>query len=145
MYETTIGGISHVIQLAVAPVFLLTAIGTLLNVLTNRLGRIIDRARILEGRLEHASPEHLASLHGSLAVLSRRAKLVGRAITLSTTTALLICTVIAMLFFGDVLRFNISLVIVILFVTAMVALVAALICFLREIFIATATLRIGPH
>ena len=79
--------VAHAIQLAVAPVFLLTGIAAILTVMTNRLGRVIDRARVLEERLERASQESLTTLRADLAVLSRRAKLNGRAITLCTTTA----------------------------------------------------------
>ena len=146
MHEVpTIGTVAHVIQLAVAPVFLLTAIGTLLSVMTNRLSRIIDRARLLEARLESAPSESVAGMHAHLATLSRRATLINRAITLSTTTALLVCTVIAILFLGDFLHFNITIPVACLFITAMLLLVLALLSFLREIFIATANLRIGPH
>ncbi len=93
-----VSGVAHVIQLAVAPVFLLSGIGAMLAVMTNRLSRVIDRARVLESRLHNSSPEMINSLHADLATLSLRAKLVGRAITFCTITALLICTVIAILF-----------------------------------------------
>ncbi len=139
------GTVAHVIQLAIAPVFLLTAIGTLLSVMTNRLSRIIDRARLLESRLESAPPESAPGIHSHLATLSRRAKLINRAITLSTVTALLVCTVIAILFLGDFLRCNITFPVAFLFILAMLSLVLALLNFLREIFIATVNLRIGPH
>ncbi len=140
-----VGTIAHVIQLAVAPVFLLTAIGTLLSVMTNRLSRIIDRARALEARLETALPDGVAGIHAHLATLSRRAKLINRAITLSTATALLVCTVIAILFLGEFLQFNLTYPVALLFILAMLLLVLALVNFLREIFTATVNLRIGPH
>ncbi len=139
------GAIAHVIQLAVAPVFLLTGIGTLLSVMTNRLSRIIDRARALEAKLDNAPTESLADHHAHLATLSRRAKLINRAITLCTITALLICTVIAIIFLGDFLQFNITIPVAFLFVTAMLSLVAGLLNFLREVFVATMNLRIGPQ
>ena len=101
-----VSGIAHVIQLAVAPVFLLTGIGAILAVMTNRLGRIIDRARVLEVMLNAASPEMLPVLRNDLATLSRRAKLISFAITLCTTTALLICMVIAILFLSAFLHFD---------------------------------------
>ena len=136
--------IAHVIQLSVAPVFLLTAIGTMLSVMTNRLGRVIDRARVLEARLDAAPPEGVPHLHAYLATLSRRADLIGHAITLCTSTAVLVCTVIALLFLGDYLRYDMSVPVALLFIVAMLFLVAGLINFLREIFIAKASLRIGP-
>jgi hypothetical protein len=145
MYDIDkIGSIAHVIQLAVAPVFLLTAIGTLLSVMTNRLTRVIDRARLLEAKLEHTPPESVQAIHTHLATLSRRATLINRAITLCTTTALLVCTVIAILFLGYFVRFEITIPVALLFILAMLLLVLGLLSFLREIFIATVNLRIGP-
>jgi hypothetical protein len=81
-----VSGIAHVIQLAIAPVFLLTGIGAILAVMTSRLGRIIDRARVLEAMLNAPSPKMLAVLRNDLATLSRRAKLISFAITLCTTS-----------------------------------------------------------
>ena len=141
----TVVALGHVIELSVAPVFLLTAVGTLLSVMTNRLARIIDRARYHEAKLEGASSETTAKLHELLAVLSRRADLIGHAIFLSTSTALLVCTVIALLFLGDYLRYDVSLPIAALFILAMLLLVIGLICFLREVFIAKGSLQIGPN
>jgi hypothetical protein len=140
-----IGAVSHVVQLAVAPVFLLTAIAAMLTVMTNRLGRIIDRAHILDAKLENTPPELVAVLHAELVILSRRSKHVSLAITLCTTTALLVCGVIAILFLGNFFQFGIAIPIALLFITAMLLLVVAFLIFLREIFIATANLRIGPH
>ena len=140
-----IGTIAHVIQLSIAPVFLLTAICTLLTVTTNRLSRIIDRARYLEAKLESASPESVAGINTHLGALSSRAKLINRAITLATAAALLVCTVIAILFLGDFFGLNIMIPVAFLFILAMLSLVVALLSFLREIFVATANLRIGPQ
>lgn len=141
--DAGITGIAHVIQLSVAPVFLLSGIGAMLAVMTNRLARVIDRARLLEGQLP-GKPGDVESLHGQLATLSRRAKLVGRSITLCTITALLVCAVIAILFLSAFLGFDASVPVALLFVAAMLAFFAGLLTFLREIFLATASLRIGP-
>jgi len=141
----TIGAVASVIQLSVAPVFLLTAIGTMLSVMTNRLARIIDRARYHEAKLENAPPEAVPQLKESLATLSKRANLIGLAIFLCTATALLVCTVIALLFLGDYLLYDISLPIAGLFILGMLLMVIGLISFLREIFIAKASLHIGPY
>jgi hypothetical protein len=137
--------VAHAVQLAVAPVFLLTGIGAILAVMTNRLGRVIDRARVLEEKLEEASPESLATLRTDLAVLSRRAKLNGRAITLCTTTALLVCTVVAVLFLSAFLGFDASILVALLFIAAMLCFFLGLLCFLREIYLATMNLRIGAR
>ena len=72
MLEFSDVAVAHAVQLAVAPVFLLTGIAAILSVMTNRLGRVIDRARVLEGKLEEASPESVAVLRADLAVLSQR-------------------------------------------------------------------------
>jgi hypothetical protein len=143
--DLRVPGIAHVIQLAVAPVFLLSGVGVTLTVLTNRLARIVDRARALEARPDHPDPALQARLHDDLAVLSRRAKLVNLALTLATTCALLVCLVIVALFMGPVLAVDLSAVIALLFVAAMGAFVGALVCFLREIFVSTASLRIGRN
>ncbi len=140
-----INDIAHVIQLAVAPVFLLTAIGAMLSVMTNRLSRVIDRARVIEAKLEAESPDRLREHHLHLTILSRRAKLVGRAITFCTTAAILICLVIVILFLDHFLRFNIAIPVSLLFILAMLAMIVGLVCFLREIFIGTVSLRIGPR
>jgi uncharacterized protein DUF2721 len=137
--------VAHAIQLAVAPVFLLSGIGAILAVMTNRLGRIIDRARVLEEKLDGAGAEILASLRADLAILSRRAKLISRAITLCTTTALLVCTVIAVLFLSASLRLDATIPVALLFIAAMSTFFLGLVWFLREIYLATVTLRIGPR
>ncbi|HYK82103.1 MAG TPA: DUF2721 domain-containing protein [Gemmatimonadales bacterium] len=142
---TPVPEIAHVIQLAVAPVFLLSGVGVTLTVLTSRLSRIVDRARSLEGQLPAGTSGEETDVHRELATLSRRAQLINRALTLSTACALLVCVVIAALFLGALLGLDLSIVIAPLFVIAMVAFIGALLSFLREIFLATATLRIGPR
>jgi hypothetical protein len=137
--------VAHAIQLAVAPVFLLSGIGAILAVMTNRLSRIIDRARVLEERLVDAAPESFSALQSELATLSKRAKSIYRAITLCTTTALLICTEIAALFISAFLRHDASVPVALLFITAMLTFFLGLLLFLREIYIATVSLRIGPR
>ena len=145
MLEFSDVAVAHAIQLAVAPVFLVTGIAAILAVMTNRLGRVIDRARVLEERVKGASAESLATLRADLVVLSRRAKLMGRAITLCTTTALLVCTVIAVLFLSAFLRFDATIPVALLFIAAMLCFFLGLLWFLREIYLATMSLRIGPR
>jgi shikimate kinase len=145
MEETAVVGVGHVIQLSVAPVFLLSAIAGMLAVMTNRLGRVIDRAREVEARLPASSEAELAPLHADLRTLSRRAKYINLAITLCTVTALLVCAVVATLFIAAFLGFDARRTVAGLFVGAMTAFFAGLLCFLREVFIATRGLRIGPR
>lgn len=135
--------VPHVIQLAVAPVFLLSGIGVTLGVLTTRLSRIIDRARVLEVQL----PETTGTTHEiavtELASLSRRAELVNRGITLCTAAALFVCLLIACLFIGSLLDRALVVLLAGLFVAAMVALIGGYISFLQEILLATRSLRFG--
>lgn len=138
-----LGDIGHIIQLAIAPVFLLSGVGTNLIVLTNRLARIIDRSRILEERLEQraegAEPPRDADAKTELGILYRRSHLINAAITLSTACALLICLVIVTLFVGDALNAELSRSIAAFFVLSMLSLIGSYVCLLREIFIATRT------
>lgn len=142
--EMSTGGIAHVIQLAVAPVFLLTGVAAILSVLTHRLGRIIDRARAIEGWLPSAGESQRRTYLEQLAMLSRRARLANWAISLCTTSAFLVCTIIIVVFLETFLSLNLPSAIALLFIVAMLALIAGLLIFLREIYLATASLRIGP-
>lgn len=139
------GSIAHVIQLSIAPVFLLSGVGALLGVLTSRLARIVDRGRSLENRVHQAKGAELQSLHEQFSRLTRRARLMNWAISLATACALLIATVIVALFAGALLALDVGAVAGTLFVLGMLALIGALLCFLREIYLATVHLRIGPH
>ena len=136
--EIRLGEIGHIIQLSIAPVFLLTGVGTNMLVLTNRLARIIDRSRVLEERGESVDiqiPDERREQE--MEILFRRAQKINRAITLSTTCALLICVVVAALFLGDALNLRLGTLIATLFVLAMVALTGSFIYLLREILLAT--------
>jgi len=145
--ETPISAIAHVIQLAIAPVFLISGMATLLSVLTNRLGRIVDRARVLEAQLDTLHEAKQPRAWEELMRLSTRARLVNFAITFATVCALLTCITIQTLFLGTFLRINLSKLITVLFIAAMVSLLLGLIAFLREVITATRTLRIAssPH
>src|SRR6476646_4405933 len=90
--------IAHVIQLSIAPVFLLTAVGAMLGVLSSRLSRAVDRARTLEGRVKTAAGDEQPVLRGQLTVLSRRIRLIYKAMVLCAICALLICSVIVTAF-----------------------------------------------
>lgn len=143
--DPNITSIAHVIQLAVAPVFLLTGIGALLGVMTNRLGRVIDRARVIEGQLAQLDQAAQAVAQVELHVLARRARLASWAINSCAFTALLVCVVIATLFIDAFISANLKWLVGVLFIAAMMTLIAGLVSFLREVYLATHTLRIGPH
>jgi hypothetical protein len=129
--------ISHAIQLAIAPVFLLTGVGTILNVLSTRLGRVVDRTRVLIDLRESADPPHRKKMDDELHLLVRRRHLVNNAITAGTTSALLVSVLIAVTFVGGLLGVHMAPIIAGLFVLAMVAFVVALLLFLREVIAAT--------
>jgi hypothetical protein len=138
-----IESIADVVRLAVAPVFLLSGIAALLNVLTNRLARIVDRARQLELAFPGASPARMETLRASLGRLAQRARLVSWGISLCTASAILVSVVVVVLFIDSFAAINLDPLIAALFILAMLSLTLGLICFLREITTATAHLRIG--
>jgi hypothetical protein len=136
--------VAHLIQVALTPIFLISAIGVTLNVLTSRLARIVDRARAMESQLIH--PDYRPDgrdLHTALGVLARRARYINAAITLITISALFIALVVVMLFVNAFAHWELSAFIAILFILSMLALAGALTAFLIEVRIATNTLRIG--
>jgi Protein of unknown function (DUF2721) len=121
--------VSHVIQMAVAPVFLLTGIGAILSVLTGRLGRLVDRFRALS-----ETEKTLQAIQArELSILTVRARWVHWAITLCTAAALFVSLVIGALFVGAVANTDPSRIVSILFIIAMTSLIIGLGCFLREI------------
>jgi hypothetical protein len=142
---TDITSIAHVIQLAVAPVFLLTGVGAILSVLVNRLGRVVDRFRVLERAHPEVQPSALAALDAEMGILTRRARLIHWAIGFCTGCALLVCVVIATLFVGSIAGAGMPGAIALLFVAAMLSLVAGLLCFLREIALATGSIHVVPR
>lgn len=133
--------VAHVIQLAVAPVFLLTGIGAILAVITNRIARIVDRARVLGNLNDQTQP----ALKGEMAMLARRARWVHWAVSLCTMSALFICIVIAALFLGSETGMDPSRVVSLFFISAMLALISGLLCFLREIFLATGNIEVRKN
>ncbi len=141
--DAPVTNIAHAIQLAVAPVFLLAGIGGLLGVLTNRIGRIIDRSRRLQEQLPASAEARRAELRDELGLLARRARLINRAIALCTASALLVCVVIAVLFLGSFVALSMSAPIALLFIGAMLCLISALLLLMREILLSTARLRIS--
>jgi len=140
--ETHLTNISHVIQLAVAPVFLLTAIATLINALNTRLGRIVDRRRVVQERLpaQAADADEVAQIE--IRMLVRRSQLGYYAIFCSVLSALLVCLVVAGAFLGALFGVDLARGVAALFVAAMLAMIAALGLFLREVFLAV---RSGTH
>jgi fatty acid desaturase len=121
--------IATVIQLAVAPAFLLTGIGAILAVMSTRLSRIVDRYRILKEGSKKLNKEHKKEIE----FLIKRSKWTHWAIALTTVSALLICVLIPMIFIATEVLFNFDQLITILFILAMAFLIFGLLSFLKEV------------
>ncbi len=140
--ESSLTDISHVIQLAVAPVFLLTAIATLINALNTRLGRIVDRRRVVQEHLHTREPGEVEAAEEEISYLARRTRLVYYAIFCAVLAALLVCLVVAGAFLGALLGVGLARTVATLFIAAMLAMIAGLGLFLREVYLAV---RTGTH
>jgi uncharacterized membrane protein YcjF (UPF0283 family) len=129
--------IAHAIQLSTAPVFLLTGIAGLLNVMATRLARIVDRARRLDERWAGFDEDARTAARLELANLERRRRVCSWSINFCTTAALLVCLVIVSLFIEEFFQADIKWLAGGLFVAAMLAVVGGLVNFLREVYMAT--------
>ncbi|MDU0352814.1 DUF2721 domain-containing protein [Paraglaciecola aquimarina] len=142
----SVNDLAQVIQIVVAPIFMLTGIAGFLNVMSGRLGRIVDRARIMERRVHTIkNPDFLDQSEKELKNLWRRIILINRSIGLCTACALFVCSVVVLLFLSDFLAFDFSQTIVALFVIALFLLIFALLTFLKEVQLATKTLQMGKE
>ena len=131
------GSIDQVIQLAVAPIFLLTGIGAFIGVFAGRLGRIVDRRRTLEVILRTEEHPCTEAIDRELTNLHRRSRLVNAGITSAVDSALLICMLVLIGFVAHFLNTNMTAAIGILFIVALILLIVSLALFLREVFLAT--------
>jgi uncharacterized protein DUF2721 len=134
--------VSHAIQLAIAPVFLVTGIAGLLGVMANRLARVIDRARVIEQAWKEMDEEARVSAREELDNLERRRHLVSWSINFCTSAALLVCLVIVTLFLDEFFTKDFRWFAGVLFVSAMFLLIGGLASFLREVHLATRVVRI---
>ena len=144
-YEPHIPEIATVIQLTVAPVFMLTAVGTLISALNIRLGRAVDRRNELERLLPRMPPDEKPSAHQELEAIAQRMRFSYHAILAAVSSGLFICVLIFVAFLSTFVRTDISLTIAAIFGLAVVALTVALLLFLREIFLAVSTPRHIPR
>jgi hypothetical protein len=135
--------VAHLIQLSVAPVFLLAGIGGIISVISSRIGRVFERSQSLAAAYEGSADDHQHSRIQELAVLSKRITYSLSAISLCTVSELLICIVIAIHFIGGLAGWDVSYEVAIIFIMAMTCLIVGLLCFLREIFLAMSSMRIG--
>ncbi len=142
--DPTTGVIAHAIQLAIAPVFLLTGVAGLLGVMATRLARVIDRARVFESAWSTLDARARALAGIEIATLEKRRRVCSWSINFCTITALLVCLVIVTLFAEELFSTNLKWVAGGLFVGAMLMLICGLSCFLREVYLATHTIRLDP-
>ena len=130
--------IGTVIQMAVAPAFLLTGLGAILTVMGHRLARIVDRFRVLK----EGANKKTSEINKELNSLLLRAKWTHWAIALTTASALFICLLIAMIFISTEVTFELDQYLTILFIVAMSSLVMGLLCFLREVSLAKSIIKL---
>jgi hypothetical protein len=143
-FATELDTVTHAIQLAVAPVFLLTAVAAMIGTVAGRLARIIDRARLLEDRIEAAVPEKsMAAAFAELKTLRTRGWLVNVCIALLTFCALLIGLTIVTLFIGETTEVQILRFATVFFLAGVSCFLLALLCFLSETLLATQMLKFG--
>lgn len=142
--EPHIPEITSVIQLAVAPVFMLTAVGTIIAALNVRLGRAVDRRRILEEGMHALSGGQAEDARAELAQIARRIRYVYLAIVGSVLSGLFVCLLIAGAFIGAFVAADLTRMVAALFVLAVASLTVSLLLFLREIFLAVSTPRHIP-
>jgi hypothetical protein len=137
-----ISDIAHVVQLAVAPVFLLTGVGSILSVLTTRMGRVIDRAHRIDGWIDDGkNPTNYAP---ELESLRKRLGLIHQAITFCSLSAFFVCSVVFTIFVGTYADVRIGGAVALLFAAAMAMLIIALALFVSEVQIARRSIHIGP-
>jgi hypothetical protein len=139
---TDITDLAHTIQLAVAPVFLLTGIAGLLNVLAGRLARVVDRSRVLEAEFTAADHPGHAMQVWELRQLDQRMRYANNAIFLCSLSAVLVCLVVAGLFVAELANLGFARTMAVGFILAMVLLIAGLVLFLLEIRIALNSVRV---
>jgi MFS family permease len=141
-FATDLGTVTHGIQLAVAPVFLLTAVAAMIGTVAGRLVRIIDRARLLEMRIDASPAENqMLAEFAELGNLRTRGRLVNFCIALLTFCAILIGLTIVGLFLGETTEIQIFRVVTVLFLSGVTCFLLALMCFLAETLIASQVLK----
>ena len=135
-------GIAHTIQIALAPSFLLTAIGAILALLTGRLGRVVDRSRWIEANYApKGDPRHDFQLQ-QLRLIDLRMKYSNRALVLCTLSAMMVCVVIAGLFTSALFDWALGRLVAMAFIIAMILLIVGLVYFLYEVRTAIHATRI---
>ncbi|MCM2274832.1 MAG: DUF2721 domain-containing protein [Candidatus Didemnitutus sp.] len=131
-----------IIQLAITPVILVSGMGALMIVLTNRMGRIVDRTRLLAEKIPAMEGDERRHLEDQLEIMWHRSLLIRRAVTMNGLSMLLSCLMIVALFCGALLEWEMRGVVVTLFGGSILMLIGSLVVFLRDIFYALRALRL---
>ena len=134
--------IAQTIQLALAPVFVLVAIGNIMNVLSSRLGRVVDRSRKLQERHGQTEGREHDMLVREIRIIDLRIRTISRALLTLVIAGLTIGLTVAVLFLEEILKVELQLVAAGTFILAIALLMWALLLFLRETRLATDALRI---
>ncbi len=143
MTDASASSIAAIIQLTIAPVFLLAGLGGILNVVASRLSRVVDRVRTLERDVPTAEAELQAAEICELGILDRRLRLCHWSVGFCTTAALLICLVVMILFVANLVTLKFAIPVSLLFIAAMVSVTIGLLLFLLEVTIATRFVRVN--
>lgn len=134
--------IAQTIQLSLSPIFMLAAIGQLLNVLVGRLARVVDRARVVEDLHPLSTgPDHARHVW-ELRLLDRRMTVINRALVLAVSSAVMTCVVVALLFVAGLVKLHIGTVVAVIFILAMGLLISSLLSFLVEVRISLSAIHV---
>ena len=143
--DTSVRAVAQVIQVAIAPVFLLSGICAFLNVCVTRVSRTVDRARVVEPLLLQSKGTEHRRLRAEMKTLDQRLRYINQSISLSVLSAVLICIVVALLFAATLFEPNFGRAIALLFIASMTAIGIAFAIFLVETRIATRSMRVRPE
>jgi hypothetical protein len=138
-----VSDVAHIIQLALAPVFLLTGVGAFLNVCTGRLARIIDRARHITPQIPRLKGREHDRLVEELRILDRRMGVVDTAILLSVVSACLVCLVVVLLFASEIVGHSFGRTIALMFMVSMLCQASAFATFIVEIRLSSGAVRVS--
>lgn len=145
VFSPTVTTIAETIQLSLSPVFMLAGIGALLNVLAGRLSRVVDRARSLEQLHPRSTgPEHDRHVW-ELRLLNRRMRVINAALLLAVLSAIMTCTVVALLFIASLAKLHLGRHVAITFILAMLLLISSLVSMMLEVRLSLRAIRIRPE
>jgi hypothetical protein len=138
----TVSTIAQTIQLSLSPVFMLAGIGALLNVLVGRMARVVDRVRDLEKLHPSAQGPVRDRFVWELRILDKRIKVINAALFLAVASAVMTCSVVAMLFIGELSNLRLGTVVALSFILAMLLLISSLVSFIIEVRTSLGAVRV---